>query len=175
MKQTSENKRKQIISSSSSQSVNNTNSLGYATNFSVDKYKKEVPIHELSGDIGNSIHKTKYKLLSPNKKYNKSLEMENVIVVEKPTFESPERSKSYLSSKQSSCKKISKNDPIEIKEFESINETPLEDENIETVKLDSSKLRSQKRGLPIDQRSSKEEETPKNSNKQRYEPNIDDN
>ena len=154
MKQTSEKKRKQlkqIISSSSSQNVNNKNSSGYAINVSVDRYKKEVPIHELSEDVENSIHKAEYKLLSPTKRYNKSLEKENVIVVEQPIFESPECSKSYLSSKQSSCKKISKNNLNEVREFESINETPLEDENIETVKLDSSKLRSQKRGLPIDQ------------------------
>lgn len=99
-----------------------------------------------------------------------------MVVVEQPTYESPECSKSFLSNKQSSCKKISKNDPIEVKEYESINETPLEDENIETVKLDSSKLRSQKRGLPIDQKSSKEEETPKNeTNKQKHEGILDDN
>lgn len=45
-------------------------------------------------------------------------------------------------------------------EVASINETPFEDDNIETVKLDSSRLRSQKRGLPIDGKS-EQEETPK--------------
>lgn len=39
----------------------------------MDRYKKEVPIHELSEDAGNSMHKAEYKLLSPNKLYNRSL------------------------------------------------------------------------------------------------------
>jgi hypothetical protein len=41
----------------------------------------------------------------------------------------------------------------------------LEDDNIETVKLDSSRLRSQKRGLPMDE--SEKDETPKGTSTQR--------
>lgn len=43
----------------------------------------------------------------------------------------------------------------------SCQKTPYVDDNLETVKLDSSRLRSQKRGLPIDEKSCDKEETPK--------------
>lgn len=62
---------------------------------------------------------------------------------------------------------------LEVKDYDEINETPNDDENIETVKLDSSRLRSQKRGLPMED--TDHEETPKHSTKQRRGTNIEDN
>lgn len=89
-------------------------------------------------------------------------------------YESPDQSKSNISKTSSNTiidtVKHSKDNsllycnPDQSNEY--INRTPDEEENVKTVKLDSFRLRSQKRGLPIEE-DKDNDETPKCSNIQR--------
>ena len=136
------------------------------SNRSIDKCRREINMNELSEDATNSIHNIEYKALSSKKNYNsfdreQSSHLNLLDPTNQPTYESPEPSKSMSSNPSSLHKSLMVR---EVVEQISNNETPFEDENIETVKLDSSRLRSQKRGLPIDEKKQsydKEEETPK--------------
>lgn len=155
----------QMVGSNSSYNKYNNTSILYNTNLSLEKAKREVSLHELSEDAGNSARGIEFKVLSPlkNRKYQPEVyeapENENL-----HTYESPEPSKSFQS-KHSSIKKLNGEGEMNIKE-EFATETPFEEE-LETVKLDLSKLRSQKRGLPIEEKSGEQTETPKGSNTQR--------
>lgn len=178
MKEHSEKKNefiKQIIGSSSSQNKFNNTSILYKTNLSFDKCKREINMHEISEDTHHSLRNIEYKVLSPKKKQrNQNNDSCNLIELQQPKFESPEQSRSNPSN-PSSCKQILNHESKESIDQSSL-ETPyegniinslflIEDDNIETVKLDSSRLRSQKRGLPIDE--SEKDETPKGTNTQR--------
>lgn len=159
MKENSEKKNKfinQIIGSSSSQNRRNNSSILYKTNLSIDKCRKEINMNDFSEEAANSVTHLGYKGLSPcknNFSYEKERPQSKELLgpINQPQFDSPEPSKS-IGSNPSSRKKISKPEREEV-EILSLNETPYEDENIETVKLDSSRLRSQKRGLPMEERS----------------------
>lgn len=113
------------------------------------------------------------KAFDSSSKYNntndKYLENEHI-----QNFDSPEQSKSNIS-KTSSCTiidtvKHSKENSLVYcgpeQPCDYISKTPDEDENVKTVKLDSFRLRSQKRGLPIEE-DKENDETPKCSNIQR--------
>ena len=111
-----------------------------------------------------------YKISSPKKSYQMLAEPEEkeemvVEVKQMQSFDSPEASKS-VKSRRSSCKKADE-EIIQTSEEQFAEETPYDEENIETVKLDSSRLRSQKRGLPMEESSVCKEETPKGTFTQR--------
>lgn len=173
MKENSEKKNKfisQIIGSSSSQNRRNNSSILYKSNLSIDKCRKEINMNDFSEEAANSVTHLGYKGLSPcknNFSYEKERQQYKELLepINQPQFDSPEPSKS-MDSNPSSRKKISKTEREVIEEL-SVNETPYEDENVETVKLDSSRLRSQKRGLPMEERSCEKEETPKCTTTQR--------
>ena len=172
MKENSEKKSKfvqNIMGSSSSQNRQNHSSILYKTNLSLDKCRREINMHDLSEDT-NSVKNLEYRIASPKKSYklqneNPKKEEELIEPIRLQTYESPEPSKSVKSDK-SSCQKIIVQEAESLGE-PSVKEVPFEDDNIETVKLDSSRLRSQKRGLPMDEKSASKEETPKGTNTQR--------
>ena len=125
-------------------------------------------MHDLSEDT-TSLKNIEFGISSPQKSYKflneKPKGEENINdLLNLKTYESPEESLSE--SKGSSLKKITI-EPIESLQSSSLLEAPFEDDNIETVKLDSSRLRSQKRGLPMDEKSPSKEETPKGTSTQR--------
>jgi hypothetical protein len=122
-------------------------------------------LNDFSEDAGNSSKNIEYKALSPvknraNMHQERNYEELNLLdCFKQPAFDSPEPTKS-VRSKRSSLKKPYEEDKYAIDQ-ESINGASYEDGIIETVVLDSSKLRSQKRGLPIEEKSCEKEETPK--------------
>ncbi|CAI2381250.1 unnamed protein product [Moneuplotes crassus] len=163
MKENSEKKTKFIqnmLGSCSSQNKQSTSSILYKTNLSAEKCRREINMEDLSDD--QSSKNMQYKTSSPHKTYqllNNKAEKEEVVINPQnlDIYESPKKSAQGIFT---SCKK----------HFESIDqtsqdqyevETPSEDDNIETVKHDSSRLRSQKRGLPMENSATSKEETPK--------------
>ena len=172
MKENSEKKSRfiqNIMGSSSSQNKHSHTSIIYNSNLSLDHCRKEINMQDISEGT-SSARNVNYIIASPKKSYKLlSEKLNKEDGVREPTnlktYYSPEPSKSFQSMKSSSKKKVE--EPIQWFEQESVDETPYEDDNIETVKLDSSRLRSQKRGLSMDEEDTIKEETPKGTNTQR--------
>ena len=164
------------LGSSSSQSRLYSTFVYYKPNLSLNKSKIGSQNVCPNEGLENSDEFVEWKGMNPQKLFNSNINYytNNDKYIDHPrmqNYDSPEQSNSEKS-KESSCtivntvEKSKENSLVywgKEQSYDYINRTPDEEENIKTVKLDSYRLRSQKRGLPIEE-NKENDETPKCSN-----------